>query len=241
MARTAKQSDEQTKKQSPENTDKQDVSKSNTFLTYSFIFLVGIVLGGVSINPSLPLVNVNHVEKQFSPPESPLVEPKDETPDNTLPAPVFIPNQTSFVYIADGVFSDKFCESIIAKFEKQRSRQRDGLTGSGTDNSKKKSRDISITQYKDWLPEIEKINEIILAEMVKYALEYPYLMMGAMSPSVNNKKYTPGGSEPKMINLVSPQLFAEYKDEIPALVASLFRLHAAINVQVNIGKLITIT
>ncbi len=83
----------------------------------------------------------------------------------------------------NNVLSADLCQMLINKFQQDPAR-RPGRTGSGVDPSKKLSTDLSISSLTNWQSECSDIQGIIKQGLVHYVREYPFLITGAVSPTL---------------------------------------------------------
>ena len=93
----------------------------------------------------------------------------------------------NFIIEFKQVFSSEFCQQLIDKFENSNSKQ-PGRTGAGVDKSKKDSTDLFLASNKDWQQEQNIINNTIFKATVQYAKMYPFILTGAISPSMQDPK-----------------------------------------------------
>ncbi len=93
----------------------------------------------------------------------------------------------NFIIEFKQALSSDFCTHLINKFEASQEKT-PGRTGAGVDKSKKDSMDLYLTELKDWQAENNQISQIILKAMVQYARKYPFVLTGAISPSMLDPK-----------------------------------------------------
>ncbi len=80
-----------------------------------------------------------------------------------------------------------YCQHLINKFEKSKQKKA-GRTGAGVDKSKKDSMDLYLSASSDWKQERENISQLIINATVQYARMYPFILTGAISPSILDQK-----------------------------------------------------
>jgi hypothetical protein len=78
-----------------------------------------------------------------------------------------------------------YCDHLIEKFEQDK-RKTAGKTGGGVDKTKKDSQDLYISQLPEWRDECNVISHLILQAVTQYARAYPFLLTGAVSPSIKD-------------------------------------------------------
>lgn len=91
-----------------------------------------------------------------------------------------------FILDIEQGLSPKFCQHLIHKFN-QTPNKKPGLTGAGVDKSKKDSTDIHLDQRPEWQKEKNDIANAILLAIIAYARRYPFILTGAISPSMPDK------------------------------------------------------
>lgn len=90
---------------------------------------------------------------------------------------------TDFIEIHDNALDARFCQDIIARFEKSPHVAR-GRTGQGVDLAKKDSYDLTINPHPDWQEVLQRIVESSFPPLKSYLRKYLYTLIGALSPSV---------------------------------------------------------
>lgn len=93
----------------------------------------------------------------------------------------------NFIIEFKQAFSPEFCNHLMAKFEQDPKRTA-GKTGAGVDKSKKDSTDLYISELANWKEECKTINSTIFQAVTQYAKAYPFLLTGAVSPSIQDPK-----------------------------------------------------
>ncbi|WP_196139682.1 2OG-Fe(II) oxygenase [Aliikangiella sp. G2MR2-5] len=93
----------------------------------------------------------------------------------------------NFIIEFKQAFTPEYCNSLIEKFEKSKHKQ-EGRTGAGVDKSKKDSVDLYISKLPEWQQDCNNIAQTILKATVQYAKVYPFILTGAISPSILDPK-----------------------------------------------------
>ncbi len=93
----------------------------------------------------------------------------------------------NFIVEFKNALSAEFCQHLIQKFE-QSTNKKPGRTGAGVDKSKKDSLDLHISTLQEWQTENQQISNLILQALVQYAKRYPFVLTGAISPSILDPK-----------------------------------------------------
>jgi len=91
----------------------------------------------------------------------------------------------NFILEFKNALSNEFCDHLINKFE-QFPHKEAGRTGAGVDTTKKDSLDCFISQHQAWQPECQQLANIVLQAAIKYARQFPFLLTGAISPSIQD-------------------------------------------------------
>ncbi|TQV88418.1 2OG-Fe(II) oxygenase [Aliikangiella coralliicola] len=89
----------------------------------------------------------------------------------------------NFIVEFKQAFSPEYCQQLIKKFKKS-PHKTDGRTGAGVDKSKKDSLDLYISNLPEWEEDCNIIGQTILKATVQYAKMYPFILTGAISPSI---------------------------------------------------------
>ena len=89
----------------------------------------------------------------------------------------------NFIIEFKQAFTPEQCQSLINKFN-QSTQKQPGRTGAGVDLQKKDSTDLYISKMKDWQNECQNINQMIIKATAQYARIYPFILTGAISPSI---------------------------------------------------------
>ena len=92
---------------------------------------------------------------------------------------------SDFVETYDEMMTPKLCAQVVDQFES--SPQFRGQTGHGVDLEKKDSHDITISGDPNWRPLLEQVSEAALRGAMIYMRQYPFLLVGALSPSILSK------------------------------------------------------
>ena len=93
----------------------------------------------------------------------------------------------NFIAVYDQVLSPAFCEHVKSKFNGS-PHLGPGMTGQGVDIIKKNSTDITISNFSDWQEEMQVLQQAVLAGMIQYVREYPFLLAGAVALQVQTDK-----------------------------------------------------
>ncbi len=94
---------------------------------------------------------------------------------------------TNFIVEFENALSPDFCDHLIQKFESFPHKEA-GRTGAGVDKIKKDSLDCYISQHKEWQPECNQLAGVLLNATINYARQFPFLLTGAISPSIQDPK-----------------------------------------------------
>jgi len=98
-----------------------------------------------------------------------------------------ISQMKNFIVEFKNALNPEYCNQLINKFEKSHNKKA-GRTGAGVDKSKKDSIDLYLSNETDWQEERNNINQIILKATIEYAKLYPFILTGAVSPSIQDPK-----------------------------------------------------
>ncbi len=93
----------------------------------------------------------------------------------------------NFIIEFKQALAPEFCQHLIKKFKKSPEKS-PGQTGAGVDKSKKDSMDLLISQHPDWKQESQTISQTLLRATQEYAKLYPFILTGAVSPSIQDPK-----------------------------------------------------
>jgi len=93
----------------------------------------------------------------------------------------------NFIIEFKNALSPEYCQQLINKFEQSQNKTA-GRMGSGVDKSMKDSVDLYLSNEADWQDERNNIAQLILKATVKYAQKYPFVLTGAISPSIQDPK-----------------------------------------------------
>lgn len=93
-------------------------------------------------------------------------------------------NQNDFIEAYDDALSIEFCDQIVNMFESFPQIHSVGQIGSGVDESKKHSVDCCISEYKEWESINQQLFNVTLQNLGKYIRKYPYLVCGALAPTI---------------------------------------------------------
>ncbi len=123
----------------------------------------------------------------------------------------------NFIIEFKQAFSPEQCQHLINKFEQSQHKQ-PGRTGAGVDTSKKDSLDLFLSSAPDWQDERNTISQTILKATVQYARMYPFILTGAISPSIQDAKT-------KQLRTITHQDISQMNDEqIEQLVRSIYSI-----------------
>lgn len=93
----------------------------------------------------------------------------------------------NFIIEFKNVLNPEYCQYLINKFERSQNKN-SGRIGSGVDKSKKDSVDLYLSNEADWQEDRNNISKMILKATVEYAKAYPFILTGAISPSMQDPK-----------------------------------------------------
>jgi 2OG-Fe(II) oxygenase superfamily len=93
----------------------------------------------------------------------------------------------NFVVEFKEAFSSAFCNQLIEKFERDTNKTA-GKTGGGVDKVKKDSQDLYLSHLPEWRDECQSIGNVIYQALTEYAKAYPFILTGAVSPSIQDQK-----------------------------------------------------
>ena len=123
----------------------------------------------------------------------------------------------NFIVEYKNALSDEFCDHLIQKFEAFPHKEA-GRTGAGVDKSKKDSLDCYISKHQEWKQECNQLSQVLLNAAVSYAREYPFLITGAISPSIQDPKT-------KKVRTITHEDIAQLDDpQVENMVKMIFRL-----------------
>ncbi len=124
---------------------------------------------------------------------------------------------SNFIIEFKNALADDFCDHLIEKFEAFPHKTA-GRTGAGVDKLKKDSLDCYISHHQEWHPECNQLANTLLKATVAYAREYPFLLTGAISPTIQDPKT-------KALRTITHQDISEIDDQqVENLVKMIFRL-----------------
>ncbi|NVJ50440.1 MAG: 2OG-Fe(II) oxygenase [Gammaproteobacteria bacterium] len=93
----------------------------------------------------------------------------------------------NFIVEFKNALAPEYCDQLIEKFTRDPAKTA-GKTGAGVDKSKKDSMDLYISTLPNWQQECQQISQLILQAVTQYAKAYPFLLTGAVSPSIQDPK-----------------------------------------------------
>lgn len=88
-----------------------------------------------------------------------------------------------FIEVYDDALCGALCDRIVAAFERSRRKAR-GQTGHGVDTAKKDSYDLNISTDPDWAELREQVLDVTLRHLLRYALKYQSLLVGAVAAAL---------------------------------------------------------
>ena len=91
---------------------------------------------------------------------------------------------SDFIGIYDNALSTDFCRGAIQFFESHPEIHSDGAIGGGIDKQKKDSLDTCISDYHEWAGHCQGVFQTLIENLTAYVREFPYLVCGALSPTV---------------------------------------------------------
>ncbi len=94
---------------------------------------------------------------------------------------------SNFILEFRNFFTPDYCDHLVQKFENFPDKEA-GRTGGGVDKNKKDSLDCFLSQHAEWQQECQQIGQVILKACVQYARQFPFLLTGAISPSIQDIK-----------------------------------------------------
>lgn len=92
---------------------------------------------------------------------------------------------SDFIFEFENALSGEYCRHLIDKFDKNPNKK-PGRTGAGVDKNKKDSQDLYLSEHPDWADERMEISRAVLAATTAYAKTYPFILTGAISPSMQD-------------------------------------------------------
>lgn len=123
----------------------------------------------------------------------------------------------NFIVEFKNALSPEFCKHLMKKFSESPHKV-EGRTGAGVDKVKKDSTDLYISRLDEWQEENNQISHLILQAMVQYAKRYPFVLTGAVSPSVLD----PITNQPKTVSFEDIEKMAD--EQIEGLIRAIYRL-----------------
>lgn len=89
-------------------------------------------------------------------------------------------NEKNFIGIYPNALPKEFCEHLMQRFDQDK-RPIAGQTGQGVDIKKKDSLDLTLDSLTDWQQDLGAIQNATLQGLIKYARDYPHLVVGALA------------------------------------------------------------
>ncbi len=122
-----------------------------------------------------------------------------------------------FIFQLDNALPPEFCQSLMDKFEASPDTV-PGRTGGGVDKEKKDSLDLYISRQPSWQAECNQISQAILKGMIAYARAYPFIITGAISPSMQDPQ------SGKLRNIRHDDIGNMTDQQISQLIQAIYRL-----------------
>lgn len=94
---------------------------------------------------------------------------------------------SNFIIEFKNALSNEQCDQLINKFEAF-PKKKPGRTGAGVDKNKKDSIDCSISSQPEWQQECQQLTQLLSKATVAYIRQFPFLITGAISPSIIDPK-----------------------------------------------------
>ena len=123
----------------------------------------------------------------------------------------------NFILEIEQAFSPEFCQHLITKFNNTPNK-RAGQTGAGVDKRKKDSIDILLGQLPDWQQERIEISKVVLMATIQYARRYPFVLTGAISPSM------PDAKTGQLRNITYQDIATLNDEQVRQLIASIYTI-----------------
>lgn len=92
---------------------------------------------------------------------------------------------SDFIAVYEEALSTDFCRQCIKKFSHSQ-HVKQGQTGHGVDLTKKNSLDLMLNNQKDWNNELQVIHEAVLAGLIRYIKQWPYVLVGALALEIQS-------------------------------------------------------
>lgn len=125
-------------------------------------------------------------------------------------------NDNQFIGIYDDALQPEFCQQVIEMFESFPQIHSVGEVGSGVDQKKKDSVDCCISEYQEWTPITQHLLNVTAIHLTQYVRQYPFLVCGALAPTIRTE-------EGDILEL-SPETIGRVSDEqLSAILLSLYR------------------
>lgn len=97
-------------------------------------------------------------------------------------------NDNHFIGIYDDALQPEFCKQVIETFESFPQIHSLGEVGSGVDRKKKDSVDCCISEYQEWTQITQHLLNITASRLTDYVRQYPFLVCGALAPTIQTDK-----------------------------------------------------
>jgi hypothetical protein len=119
-------------------------------------------------------------------------------------APAVEPANQSFIYTRDNALPDALCDDLIERFEAHHG-VHPGLTGAGVMPERKRSRDLTVDNFKDFRQVLQQLNDITFGHCADYFFQYPFF--GSVNPVL---KHNESGTEkmltPDRLDEITPDI-----------------------------------
>ncbi|MEM7478095.1 MAG: 2OG-Fe(II) oxygenase [Planctomycetota bacterium] len=127
-----------------------------------------------------------------------------------------IATEKNFIAVYDDALQPEFCQQVIDTFESFPQIHSAGQVGSGVDAQKKDSVDCCISEYQEWTQINQTLFNVTAQKLTEYVREYPFLVCGALAPTIQ--------LESGEVIELSPENLERVSDEqLAGVVLSLYR------------------
>ena len=96
--------------------------------------------------------------------------------------------ENQLIGVFDDALNPDFCEKIIQTFESFPQVHTPGQVGSGVDPNKKDSIDCCISEYQEWTEISQQLLNVTAAKLTQYVRQHPFLVCGALAPTIEIDK-----------------------------------------------------
>jgi hypothetical protein len=128
-----------------------------------------------------------------------------------------VSSQETFIKVIDNVLSEDLCKQFITQFETSQNTAA-GRTGGGVDTDKKRSLDVSISQYPEFSQQTQQLMPLVSQHIFDYFEEYLFALIGPIGLTVKH----PETGQP--VKLTSDNFNQIGKPNLANLVKYLFRI-----------------